>query len=246
MPLFDSTVLPSMRPVNRGSTPCGVASRGERPRPEGLFHARHPCRLARPARRSATDHRTDLPDATFTSSDAEELGDVVADARAGFSYSRLSNPTSQALGAAYAELAGGEAGAALASGMGAIHAALASQLSAGDRIVGPQAAYGSTRKLLTDTFARFGVRVDLVDMTDNAAVATAIAAAPTRVVYAETIANPTTVVTDHATIARLAHEHGATYLVDNTFASPYVCRPLELGADLVIESATNSSGATAT
>ena len=180
--------------------------------------------------------------ATFTSTDAEELGDVVADGRAGFSYTRLSNPTSQALGDAYAELAGAEAGTALASGMGAIHAALASQLSAGDRIVGPHTAYGSTRKLLTDTFARFGVRVDLVDMTDNAAVAAAIAAAPTRVVYAETIANPTTVVTDHATVARLAHEHGATYLVDNTFASPYVCRPLELGADLVIESATKFLG----
>ena len=75
-------------------------------------------------------------------------------------------------------------------------------------------------------------------MTDNAAAAAAIAAAPTRVVYAETIANPTTVVTDHATVARLAHEHGATYIVDNTFASPYICRPLELGADLVVESAT--------
>jgi len=89
---------------------------------------------------------------------------------------------------------------------------------------------------------RFGVRVDLVDMTDNAAVASAIAAAPTKLVYAETIANPTTVVADHATIARLAHEHGATYLVDNTFASPYVCRPIELGADLVIESATKFLG----
>jgi cystathionine beta-lyase/cystathionine gamma-synthase len=176
--------------------------------------------------------------ATFTSADAEELGDVVADARAGFSYTRLSNPTTRALGDAYAELAGGEAGTALASGMGAIHATLASQLRAGDRVVAPQAAYGSTRTLLAGTFARFGVRVDVVDLADNAAAAAAIAEAPTRIVYAETIANPTTVVTDHATIARLAHEHGATYIVDNTFASPYVCRPLELGADLVVESAT--------
>jgi methionine-gamma-lyase len=180
--------------------------------------------------------------ATFTSGDAEELGDVVADARAGFSYTRLSNPTSRALGDAYAELAGGEAGTALASGMGAIHATLLSQLRAGDRIVAPRAAYGSSRTLLSGTFARFGVKVDVVDMTDNAAAAAAIAAAPTKVVYAETIANPTTVVTDHATVARLAHEHGATYIVDNTFASPYVCRPLELGADLVIESGTKFLG----
>ena len=176
--------------------------------------------------------------ATFASADAEELGAVAADPRAGYAYSRIANPTSSALGAAYAELAGGEAGVALASGMAAIHAALASQLKAGDRVVAPNAAYGSTRTQLVDTFARFGVRVDFADLTDNTTAGAAIAAAPTRVVYAETIANPTTVVTDHAAVARLAHEHGATYIVDNTFASPYICRPLELGADLVVESAT--------
>ncbi|MEO5885682.1 MAG: aminotransferase class I/II-fold pyridoxal phosphate-dependent enzyme [Candidatus Limnocylindrales bacterium] len=176
--------------------------------------------------------------ATFSSADAQELGDVAADPRAGYAYSRISNPTTSALGAAYAELAGGEAGVALASGMGAIHAALASRLRAGDRVVAPLAIYGSTRTQLLDTFANFGVRVDFADLTDTVAAASAIAAAPTQVVYAETIANPTTVVTDHAAIARLAHEHGATYIVDNTFASPYVCRPLELGADLVVESGT--------
>ena len=176
--------------------------------------------------------------ATFTSADAEELGDVAADGRAGYAYSRLSNPTTSALGAAYAELAGGEAGVALASGMGAIHAALASQLQAGDRVVAPLVAYGSTRTQLIDTFTRFGVRVDFADLTDNDAAAEAIAAAPTRVVYAESIANPPAVVSDHATLARLAHDHGATYIVDNTFASPYVCRPLDFGADLVVESAT--------
>lgn len=79
--------------------------------------------------------------ATFVSGDAQELGDVTADPRAGYAYSRISNPTSSALGAAYAELASGEAGVAFASGMGAIHAALASQLKAGDRVVAPLAAY---------------------------------------------------------------------------------------------------------
>ncbi len=176
--------------------------------------------------------------ATFTSADAAELGDVAADPRGGYAYSRISNPTTSALGAAYAELAGGEAGVALASGMAAIHAALASQLRAGDRIVAPTAIYGSTRTQLVDTFGGFGVTVDFADLTDPAAAAEAIAAAPTTVVYTETIANPTTVVTDHAAIAALAHAAGARYIVDNTFASPYVCRPLELGADLVVESAT--------
>ena len=81
-----------------------------------------------------------------------------------------------------------------------------------------------------------------MDTSDLDAVAAAVAAAPTRVLYAETIANPTTFVADHAALAELAHRHGATYVVDNTFASPYVCRPLDLGADLVVESATKFLG----
>ncbi|HET7495142.1 MAG TPA: aminotransferase class I/II-fold pyridoxal phosphate-dependent enzyme [Candidatus Limnocylindrales bacterium] len=176
--------------------------------------------------------------ATFASDDASQLADVTSDARAGYAYSRLSNPTTRALGDAYAELAGGERGSAFASGMGAIHATLVANLAAGDRIVAPQTAYGSTRNLLVGTFAKFGVTVDFVDMTDLDAVAAAIASGPARVVYAETIANPTTVVTDHRAVARLAHDARATYIVDNTFASPYVCCPLGLGADLVVESAT--------
>ena len=180
--------------------------------------------------------------ATFASADADELGRVAANGRAGYAYSRISNPTTSALGSAYAELAGGGAGVALASGMGAIFAALASLVRAGDRIVAPIAIYGSTRAQLLRTFGGFGVQVEIVDMTDLDAVAAALAAAPTRVLYAETIANPTTYVADHVALAELAHRHGATFVVDNTFASPYVCRPLELGADLVVESATKFLG----
>ena len=180
--------------------------------------------------------------ATFASADADELGRVAADPRSGYAYSRISNPTTTALGDAYAELAGGEAGIALASGMGAIHAALSSILRAGDRIVAPVALYGSTRAQLLRTFGGFGVRVDIVDTTDLEAVEAALAAAPTAVLYSETIANPTTFVADHTALADLAHRHGAAYVVDNTFASPYVCRPLELGADLVVESATKFLG----
>ncbi len=180
--------------------------------------------------------------ATFASADADELGRVAADPQAGFAYSRIANPTTGALAGAYAELAGGEAGVALASGMGAIHATLASLLRAGDRIVAPVAMYGSTRTQLLGTFAGFGVDVELIDMTDVDAVRAALAGRPTRVLYAETIANPTTFVSDHRALADLAHRHGATYVVDNTFASPYVCRPLELGADLVVESATKFLG----
>jgi len=180
--------------------------------------------------------------ATFASLDAEELAAAAGDPRAGFAYSRLANPTTMALGAAYAELAGGEAGVALASGMGAIHAACATVLRAGDRVVAPLAAYGSTRAQLLNYFGRFGVEVELVDMTDADAVEAAVAARPTRLVYAETSANPTTFIADHGRLSELAHRAGAFYIVDNTFASTYVCQPLAFGADLVVESATKYIG----
>jgi methionine-gamma-lyase len=180
--------------------------------------------------------------ATFAAGDTDELALAAGDPRAGYAYSRIANPTTTALGDAYAELAGGEAGLALASGMGAIHAALVSVLRAGDRVLAPVATYGSTRSMLLHTFGALGVTVDFVDSADLDAVARALEAVPTRVLYAETIANPTTFLADHAQLAELAHRHGARYLVDNTFASPYVCRPLELGADLVMESATKFLG----
>jgi methionine-gamma-lyase len=176
--------------------------------------------------------------ATFSTADAEELAAVVNDVVRGYTYSRLDNPTTAALGSAIAELEGAEAGFTLASGMAAIHGALASLVRAGDRVLFPLACYGSTRTLLLHHFAALGVRVDAVDMTDLDAVERALAEAPTRVLYAETIANPTIVVSDIVALAAVAHRHGATVVVDNTFASPYVCRPIELGADLVVESAT--------
>jgi cystathionine beta-lyase/cystathionine gamma-synthase len=175
---------------------------------------------------------------TFSSGDAEELGAVLTGQRPGYAYGRIDNPTTAALGRAVAELEGAEDGVALATGMAAIHAAFVSLLSAGDRVVATSASYGTTRAQLEGVLARLGVEAAFVDVTDLAAVERALAAAPTKVLYAETIANPTIVVADHAALADLAHRHGARYVVDNTFASPYLCRPIELGADLVVESAT--------
>ena len=180
--------------------------------------------------------------ATFAALDADELALAATGPAGGFAYSRLANPTTTALGSAYAELAGAEAGVAFGSGMAAIHAACAALLRAGDRIVAPLAAYGSTRAQLTHYFGRFGVEVVLVDMTDAGAVEHALAAARTRFLYAETSANPTTFISDHAVLSEIAHRHAALYVVDNTFASTYVCRPLALGADLVAESATKYIG----
>ncbi len=180
--------------------------------------------------------------ATFSSGDAEELGAVLTDRRPGYAYSRIDNPTTAALGAAVAEIEGAEAAHVFATGMAAIHATLVSLVRTGDRIVSTRAVYGSTRSLLLNIFEPLGVSTEFVDVTDLAAVEAALAAAPTRVLYAETISNPTIVVADHAALAEAAHRHGATYVVDNTFASPYLCRPIELGADLVVESATKYIG----
>jgi cystathionine beta-lyase/cystathionine gamma-synthase len=175
---------------------------------------------------------------TFSSDDAAALGAVLTDEQPGYAYSRIDNPTVAALAAAVAELEGAEAGYAFASGMAAIHATILSLVSAGDRIVATRASYGTTRSLFAQVLGRLGIETVFVDVTDMTAVDAALAAAPTRILYAETIANPTIVIADHASLAAVAHRHGATYVVDNTFASPYICRPAELGADLVIESAT--------
>jgi len=175
---------------------------------------------------------------TFSAGSTDELADVTNRRVPGYVYGRLDNPTADALGDAAAELESAEAGYAVASGMAAIHLALLSLVRAGDRIVCTRAVYGSTRSLLVGTLGRFGVATAFVDPTDHAAVEVALAEAPARVLYLETVSNPTLVVADIAALADLGHRHGASVVVDNTFASPYLCRPLELGADIVVESAT--------
>jgi cystathionine beta-lyase/cystathionine gamma-synthase len=176
--------------------------------------------------------------ATFSSADADELASVLSGEQPGYAYSRIDNPTVVALGDAVAELHGAQAGIALATGMAAIHAAFLSLLRAGDRLLVGQVGYGTTRTQAIAAFGRLGVDVAYVDTTDPRAVEAALAAAPTRVLHVETIANPTCVLADLPALATLAHRHGALLTVDNTFASPAVCRPLEHGADLVVESAT--------
>ena len=180
--------------------------------------------------------------ATFHANDVEDYAALIGFEKPGYTYARIENPTADAMAAAFAELHGAEAGFAFGSGMGAVHATLVSLLAAGDRIVCTRAVYGSTRALLERVLGRLGVEVVFVDPVDHDAVERALAAAPTRVLYAETISNPTIVVADLARLAALGQRHGATVVVDNTFASPYVCRPLELGVDLVVESATKWLG----
>jgi methionine-gamma-lyase len=176
--------------------------------------------------------------ATFHAQDVDDYAELIGFERPGYTYARIENPTADAMAGAFAELHGAEAGFAFGSGMGAIHATLLSLLGAGDRIVCTRAVYGSTRALMEGVLARLGVEVVFVDATDFDAIEAQLAAAPTRLLYAETISNPTIVVADLARLAELGHRHGAVVVVDNTFASPYLCRPLELGVDLVVESAT--------
>jgi cystathionine beta-lyase/cystathionine gamma-synthase len=178
---------------------------------------------------------------TFSADDSAQLGDILSDRQPGYAYSRIDNPTSTALADALAEIEGAEAGYCFATGMAAIHAALASLLGAGDHVVAARAVYGSTRHLLEGVFARFGVETTFVDSTDADAVVAALRP-NTRVLYLETIANPTIVVSDLADLTGRAHRRGVAVIVDNTFASPYLCRPIELGVDLVVESCTKWLG----
>jgi cystathionine beta-lyase/cystathionine gamma-synthase len=184
--------------------------------------------------------------ATFAFDTSQEYADVLADRAPGYTYSRVDNPTSDAFAEAVAALegaraGGGVAGQAFASGMAAISAVLLAFTHAGAHVVAPAAAYGGTYGLLTELMSRFGVRTDFVDMTDLAKVRAAIRP-ETRVVWAETLANPTMAVADLPALAEAAHEAGALLVVDSTFATPVVCRPLEHGADLVVHSATKYIG----
>jgi methionine-gamma-lyase len=178
---------------------------------------------------------------TFEVSSAEELADLLEFRVPGHSYTRYSNPTHAALEDALAALEGGESSVVTASGMAAIHAALSAMLQPGDEVVAGRALYGGTYAILTGLFARFGVTARFVPLTDAGAVRSAMTER-TRVVWAETIANPTTEVVDLQVLAGIAHDGGARLVVDNTFASPYLCTPLALGADLVVHSLTKYIG----
>jgi methionine-gamma-lyase len=178
---------------------------------------------------------------TFEVSDAAELGDLLEFARPGHSYSRYSNPTHAALEAALAELEGAEAALTTASGMAAIHGVVLSILRSGDEIIIPRAVYGGTIGLARSVLERSGISHRAVDTTDADAVAGAIGPR-TRLLWLETISNPTTDVADVAALAEIAHARGIVVVVDNTFASPALANPLSLGADLVVHSTTKYIG----
>jgi cystathionine gamma-lyase len=157
-----------------------------------------------------------------------------------YCYSRTGNPTRSALESCLASLEGARFGLAFASGLSAANALLQT-LSSGDHVVASQDLYGGCYRLFTKIFERFGVSFSLIDTTEPANVARAIGAR-TRLVWLETPSNPLLRITDIRACAAVAHEHGATVVVDNTFATPVHQRPLELGADLVLHSTTKYIG----
>jgi cystathionine gamma-synthase len=179
--------------------------------------------------------------ATFEVSDPAELGDLLEFARPGHSYSRYSNPTHEALERAIAELEDGEAALSTASGMAAVHGVMLSVLRAGDEVVVPAAVYGGIVGIAQALLERIGIVARAVDTTDRDAVAAAIGPR-TRLLWLETISNPTTAVADIASLAELAHGNDVVVAVDNTFASPALANPLSLGADLVVHSTTKYIG----
>ena len=154
----------------------------------------------------------------------------------GFSYSRTENPTRRALEESLAALEGGAHGLAFASGLAAAAAAL-SLLSAGDHVVAGRDLYGGAYRLFTKVWSRFGVSFTFVDATDTAAIRAALRP-ETKLLWLETPSNPLLSITDIAAACALARERGIVSLVDNTFATPWLQRPLALGADIVLHSTT--------
>ncbi|PSK95592.1 cystathionine gamma-synthase [Murinocardiopsis flavida] len=183
---------------------------------------------------------------TYAFATSQEYADTLGGATEGYSYARVDNPTADAFAHAVAALEGarvpgGTRAQAFGSGMAAISTTLMALVEAGAHVVASHSIYGNTYSLLDGLLRRFGVRTDFVDITDLDAVRGAVRP-DTAVVFTETLANPTMVVSDLPALAGIAHEAGALLVVDSTFASPAVCRPLEHGTDLVLHSATKYLG----
>lgn len=161
--------------------------------------------------------------------------------RAGHLYSRISNPTVAVLEERIAALEGGVGAVCTASGQAALSLAVMTLMDAGSHIVSSQSIYGGSHNLFLHTLPRFGIETSFVDPRDPAAFEAAIRP-NTRLLFAETLGNPGLEVPDMQAISKIAHAAGIPLMVDNTFATPYLCRPLEWGADLVHQSITKFMG----
>ena len=175
--------------------------------------------------------------ASFVFPDTDTAAGLFNIERAGHVYSRLSNPTNAVLEERMAALDLGVGAIATASGQAAVHLAITTILGAGDHIVASRSLYGGTHNLLEYTLPRFGITTTFVDPRDPAAFARAITDR-TRLCFGEVLGNPGLEVLNIPEIARVAHERQIPLLVDATFTTPYLCKPIEHGADIVVHSAT--------
>lgn len=177
--------------------------------------------------------------ATFTYDSMAEIDRVFSGEKQGFIYTRYGNPTTAALEEAVRAVEEGATACAYATGMAAVHAALlACDLKSSSTVLASQDVYGATTNLLNTILINFGVKTVHVDFSDLENVRAKAREFRPQVMIAETISNPLLKVCDIEACVQIAHENGARLIVDNTFASPYLCQPLKLGADLVVHSAT--------
>ena len=174
---------------------------------------------------------------TFAFDSSDQGSERFAGEQQGYIYHRLGNPGVDILEQRLAVLESAEAALATSSGMGAITAVFWSLLSAGDEIIADKTLYGCTFSLLRHHMHRFGIKATFIDMTDPQNLADAISE-KTKIVYCETPANPNMRLVDIAAVADICHNNDATFVVDNTYCTPYLQRPIILGADLVVHSAT--------
>lgn len=177
----------------------------------------------------------------FLFEDADHAASLFDLERPGHIYSRLSNPTVAVLEERLAALEGGVGALALASGQAALFAAISTLMGAGGHIVASRALYGGSTNLLKLTLPRFGITTSFVDPRDPAAFRAAIRP-ETRLVFTETLSNPGLAVADIPALAEIAQAAGLPLMVDSTFATPYLCRPIALGADIVMHSVTKWLG----
>ncbi len=180
-----------------------------------------------------------FPASVWECESPQQADSLLSGREGGYVYQRDGHPNAYLLAEKLKELHGAARGAITGSGMAALAAALLSQLQMGDHAVVGNRMYGKTLALFVGEASRLGIEVTSVDTCDSSAVSAAMRPS-TKLVLAETIANPLLEVADIAALAEVAHQKNTLLLIDNTFASPILCRPLELGADLVIESLTKT------
>jgi len=173
----------------------------------------------------------------FLFENTDHAADLFALKEQGYIYSRIHNPTVTVLEERIAALEGGVGALAVSSGMAAITLSILNLANAGDEIVSASTLYGGTYNLFANTLPKYGINVTFVDPKNPDNFKKAITP-KTKAIFAETIGNPSLDVIDIETVANIAHEAGIPLIVDNTFATPYLCRPIEYGADIVVHSAT--------